>query len=143
LSSAPITRRTLLLAAAGAAMAPVALRVARERGYDRERRRSYRALVEALLVTGALPGSPADAASAGDRLGALYADALPRRRREIDAVLDALAQARLAQRAPAGRVALLREWAAAGGERRAIAARAIALASAAYGPADRPLPVVI
>jgi hypothetical protein len=73
----------------------------------------------------------------------LYADALPRRRQEIDDVLDSLAQAGLADRRPADRIALLRQWAAAGGERRALAARATALAAAAYGPADRALPVVI
>lgn len=138
-----VTRRTLLLAAVAAAAAPPALRILHERGYDRDRRRAYEALVAALLATGALPGGAEGARAAGDRLDALYAGALPRRRREIDAVLDELARARLARRAPQERIALLREWSAAGGERRAVAARAVALGSAAYGPADRALPVVI
>jgi hypothetical protein len=142
-TSPQITRRTLLLAAAAGVVAPTVLRRARQRGYDDDRRRHYEALVEALLGAGALPGTAAEASSAGDRLAALYADSLPRRRREIDAVLDGLAQAKLARLHPPERIALLREWAAAGGERRVLAARATALAAAAYGPSDRPLPVAI
>jgi hypothetical protein len=116
------------------------LRGVRERGYDADRRRAYEALVQALLAHRALPGGGGDA---GDRLAALYRDALPVRRREIDAVLDTLARANLAQKPVPDRLRLLRDWSAAGGERRVVAARALALASAAYGPADRPLTVVI
>jgi hypothetical protein len=142
-SSRAITRRTLLLATAAALAAPPVLRLVQLRGYDRDRRAVYEALVEALLDADALPGTAAGAPAAGDRLAALYAEALPRRRREIDAVLDGLAEAKLAHRSPAERIALLRQWAAAGGERRVLAARATTLAGAAYGPPDRPLPVVI
>ena len=144
LSPPPITRRTLLLGAlaTAAAAAPV-WQFVRERGYDRDRRQAYEALVEALSDVRALPATTADAPAAGDRLEALYADALPRRRREIDAVLDELARAGVAQRSPSERIALLREWAAAGGDRRATAGRALALAAAAYGPADRALTVAI
>ena len=132
-----LTRRSFLGAAAAAVLAGPALHLARERGYDRDRRRTYAGLVEGLIAAGALPdGAPG-------RLADVYADALPRRRREIGGVLDALADARLAQRAPAERVALLREWAAAGGARRALAARAVDLAAGSYGPGDRALPVVI
>ena len=134
-----LTRRSLLAAAGAAALAPPLWRVLQERGYDRDRRRAYEALVAALADHGALPGD----GGAGDRLALLYRESLPRRRREIDAVLDALAEARLADRTPAQRVAVLRGWAAAGGERRALAARALALAGAAYGPAERPLTVAI
>jgi hypothetical protein len=139
----PLTRRTFLLAALAAAAAPSALRFARRRGYDVDRRRAYQALVEGLLAAGALPDPPASAPAAGERLAGLYADALPRRRREMDDVLDELARADLPRRAPADRVALLRDWAAAGGDQRILAARATALAAAAYGPTDRALPVVI
>jgi hypothetical protein len=123
--------------------APGVLRAVQPRGYDRARQRAYEALVEALLEAGKLPGSPHEAARAGDRLAALYREALPRRRAEIDAVLDALADARLAERPRAQRLRTLRRWAVDGGERRATAARALALAGAAFGPTDRPLPVVI
>lgn len=116
------------------------LRSVRERGYDGDRRRAYEALVQALVADGALPGGGGDA---GDRLAALYRDALPGRRREIDSVLDKLARANLARKPVSERLSLLRAWSAAGGERRVVAARALALASAAYGPADRPLTVVI
>src|SRR4051794_26997972 len=133
----PLTRRSLLAAAGAAALAPPLWRSLQERGYDRDRRRAYEALVAALADYGALPGD----AGAGDRLAQLYGESLPRRRREIDDVLDALAHARLDKRAPSDRVALLRMWAAAGGERRALAARALALAGAAYGPTERPLTV--
>ena len=133
-----LTRRSVLAAAGAAALAPPLVWVG-QRGYDRDRRRAYEALVAALTDHGALPAD----GGAGDRLAALYRESLPRRRREIDAVLDALAQARLADKTPPQRVALLREWAAAGGKRRALAARALALAGAAYGPAERPLTVAI
>jgi hypothetical protein len=77
-------------------------------------------------------------------LSVLYGDALPGRRREIDVVLDALSDARFARIDTAARIRVLRRWTAAGGERRALAGRALALAAAAYGPADdRALPVVI
>jgi hypothetical protein len=122
---------------------PGVLHALSQRGYDRERRRAYQALVEALLDAGKLPGVPREATQAGDRLASVYRDALPRRRGEIDAVLDALADARIAEQRPAQRLQTLRRWVAAGGERRALAARAVDLASAAFGPADRPLPVVI
>ena len=134
-----LTRRSLLAAAGAAAIAPPIVRLLGERGYDRDRRRAYEALVEALADHGALPAD----GGAGDRLAAIYRQSLPRRRREIDAVLDALTRARLADQTPAERVALLDDWAAAGGERRALAARALALAGAAYGPAERPLTVAI
>ena len=134
-----LTRRSVLAAAGAAALAPPLVRLLGERGYDRDRRDVYEALVAALADHGALPAD----GGAGDRLAALYRESLPRRRREIDAVLDALAQARLADKTPPQRVALLREWAAAGGKRRALAARALALAGAAYGPAERPLTVAI
>ena len=134
-----LTRRSLLAAAGAVALAPPLWRALEERGYDRDRRRAYEALVAALADHGALPAD----GGAGDRLGELYRASLPRRRREIDAVLDALADAKLADKTPARRIALLREWAAAGGERRALAARALALAGAAYGPAERPLTVAI
>jgi hypothetical protein len=134
-----LTRRSLLAAAGAAALAPPLWRTLQQRGYDNDRRRAYEALVAALADHGALPGD----AGAGDRLADLYRESLPRRRREIDQVLDALAHARLAERTPKERVALLRDWAAAGGERRALAARALALAGAAYGPAERPLTVAV
>ena len=140
---AKLTRRSLLASAALAAAAPPAYRLLRERGYDRERRRAYRALIDALLRAGALPAAANAAPAATDRLGEVYATALPRRRTEIDAVLDALGRAGFADLAPRARLGLLRRWAAAGGERRVVAARALALAGAAFGPADRPLPVVI
>ena len=138
-----ITRRTLLIGAVAAAAAGPALRFTLERGYDRDRRRAYEALVEGLIVAGALPDAPTGAPGAADRLSALYARALPRRRREIDRVLDDLAAAQLHRRTPEVRGAQLRAWAASGGDQRALAARAVALGSAAYGPVDRPLPVVI
>lgn len=134
-----LTRRSLIAAAGAAALAPPLWRPFQERGYDRDRRRAYEALVAALADHGALPGD----AGAGDRLAELYRESLPRRRREIDQVLDALSRARLDKRPPGERVALLKDWAAAGGERRALAARALALAGAAYGPAERPLTVAI
>lgn len=143
MSPPQLTRRTLLLAAVAAAATPPALHLLQERGYDSERRRAYEALVEALLAAGILAGGPDGARAAAGRLNALYGDALPRRRREIDAVLDDLRRAGLAQRTPAERIELLRGWSAAGGERRTVAARAVALASAAFGPADRALTVVI
>lgn len=137
-----MTRRTLLLAGLAAVVAAPAARLLGDRGYDPERRRAYEALVEALLDHGSLPGRASEARAAADRLAELYADALPARRREIDAILDAIG-GNLARRSKAERVALLRDWAAEGGERRALAARATALAGAAFGPADRPLTVVI
>lgn len=140
---AMITRRTLLLGALATAAAGPALGLLRERDGARDRRRSYQALVDALIGAGALPGPPSAASAAADRLTALHAASLPARRREIDAVLDGLDRAQLARLAPPERLALLRGWAAAGGERRVLAARALALAGAAFGPADRPLPVVI
>jgi hypothetical protein len=137
-----LTRRSLLVLAGSAATAPVLLRLVGERGFDGERRVAYEALCEALLVARALPDRTG-ASGAADRLADVYADALPARRREIDLVLDALIAARLAHRHAAERLQVLREWAAAGGERRATAARALDLAGAAFGPADRPLPVVV
>src|SRR5215217_772068 len=94
-----LTRRSLLAAAALAVAAPPFVRELHERGYDRERRRAYEALVDALVDHGALPGG-GGATAPGDRLAELYRDALPRRRREIDAVLDGLASERLAERPP-------------------------------------------
>ena len=143
MSRAKFTRRSLIASAAVAAVAPTAYRLLRESGYDDERRRAYSALIDALLVAGALPAEANAAPAATARLGQAYAAALPRRRAEIDAVLDALARARFADLAPHGRLRLLRRWGASGGERRMTAARALALAGAAFGPADRPLPVVI
>jgi hypothetical protein len=139
-----LSRRRLLLAVAGAALAGPA--VARLAGGDAgaARARVREALVEALLDHGALPGAAADAPAAAERLRAFRAAALPARRRELDAALDALGRAGLPQLSPAARIRLLRRWAREGGERRAVAARALALAAAAYGPDDgHPLPVVI
>jgi hypothetical protein len=137
---ATVTRRTVVLAALAAAVSGGAVDLFRRRGRDVERLRAYEALIQALLDNGALPG----AASPGDGLQALYATALPARRREIDAVLDGLVDARLTRISRHERVAHLRRWAAAGGERRALAAHALALAAAAYGPIDdRAVPVVI
>jgi len=132
-----LTRRSLLAAVGAAALAPPLWRSLQERGYDRDRRRAYEALVTALADHGSLPRD----AGAADRLAEIYRESLPRRRREIEQVLDALSRARVEKRTPAQRVALLRHWAAAGGDHRALAARALALAGAAYGPAERPLTV--
>jgi len=137
-----LTRRSLLAGAAVAVATPPLWGLLRERGYDRERKRAYEALVDALTDHGALPHG-GERTTAGDRLAALYHEALPRRRREIDAVLDGLAQARFAQRTRPDRIATLRRWAHERGDRRALAARALALAGATSGPADRPLPVAI
>ena len=137
-----LTRRSLLGAAATAVAVPSLWGLIRERGYDRDRRRAYESLVDALVEHGALPRG-GGASAPGDRLADLYRDALPRRRREIDGVLDRLASARFADKRPAERIDLLRRWAREGGDRRVLAARSLALAGAAFGPADRPLPVVI
>jgi len=135
-----VTRRTLVLAAVAAAATGPAVNLFWRRGRDGERQRAYEALVEALLDHGALP----DAASPGNGLSDLYACALPARRREIDSVLDGLVDAKLTHIPAHERVAHLRRWAAAGGERRALAAHALALAASAYGPSDdRAVPVVI
>ena len=136
-----LTRRTLVLAALGALSAAPAIGYLGRR--ERNGRDAYQAIVEALIDHGALPDAPAGAASAADRLSALYADALPARRREIDRVFDELAAADVAGMNKRERIALLRDWAAAGGEHRALAAQATALAAAAYGPPDGALPVVI
>jgi len=139
---AHLTRRSLLAGAVAAAAAAPLWNLLRERGYDRERRRAYDALVDALTDHGALPHG-GQRTTAGERLAALYDEALPRRRREIDAVLDGLVQARFAQRTRPDRIATLRRWANEGGDRRVLAARALALAGATSGPADCPLPVAI
>ena len=142
-SSDRLSRRSLLLAAAALVAVPPVLRLGRPERPGPDPLREYQALVEALLLARALPGSPAGARGARDRLAAHRREALPGRRAEIDGVLAGLAGARLANREPRERIAELRRWAAAGGERRVLAARALALAGAAYGPVDRPLPVVI
>jgi len=135
-----VTRRTLVLTAVAAAASGPALNLFWRRGRDVERARAYEALVQALLEQGALP----DAASPEYGLSDLYARALPARRREIDSVLDGLVDAKLTRIPAHERVAHLRRWAAVGGDRRALAVHALALAAAAYGPADdRAVPVVI
>ena len=136
-----LSRRTLVLAALGALSAAPVLGYLGHR--DSGGRDAYEAMVEALLDHGALPDPARGAASAGARLSDLYADALPARRREIDEVLGELSRSGIARMNTRERVAVLRGWAAAGGERRALAARATALAAAAYGPAGGALPVVI
>jgi hypothetical protein len=140
---ANLTRRSLLVASAAAAVALPLARTLQERGYDRERRNAYEALVESLVAAGALPATGGEHGAAGERLTALYREALPARRREIDAVLDGLVDARFPQLPRDRRTEALRRWAAAGGDRRVLAARALALAGAAFGPTDRPLPVAI
>ena len=54
-------------------------------------------------------------------------------------MLDALAAAGVTRLAPRARVRLLRDWAAAGGRRRALAARATALVSASFGALALPV----
>ena len=134
-----LTRRSLLAAGAVAVAAGPLARQLPARGDDRDRRRAYEALVDALAQDGRLPQS----AGASDRLAALYRDALPRRRAEIDEVLDALAAAGIERRPPTDRLRLLRKWADEGAGRRVLAARALALAAASHGPADRPLTVTL
>jgi hypothetical protein len=138
MDSGRLTRRSLL----GAALVAVAVPRNLTRRGDPDRTRAYEALVDALVDHGALPHGGGKT-NAGERLAALYAEALPRRRREIDAVLDGLVQARFARRPRSDRIALLRRWANEGGQRRVLAARALALAGATSGPADRALPVAI
>jgi len=139
LPSTKLTRRSLLAVGALAVAAVPRARQLPARGYDRDRRRAYEALVDALAHDGRMPESP----GAGDRLAALYRGALPRRRAEIDEVLDALAAAGIERRPPTDRLRLLRKWADEGAGRRVLAARALALAAASHGPADRPLTVTL
>src|SRR5829696_1090385 len=122
LPSTKLTRRSLLAVGALAVAAVPRARQLPARGYDRDRRRAYEALVDALAHDGRLPESP----GAGDRLAALYRDALPGRRAEIDEVLDTLAAAGIDRRPPADRLCVLRRWAEEGTERRALATRALA-----------------
>ncbi len=132
-----LSRRALLAAAAGMAVAgPLALeRLASVRAP--ERRRTLSALVEAV------GGSDPDAAAT--RLIADYRTSLPSRRAAIDEIVASLEKAGFVDRPVAERTALLRTW--AGDEHtRAFAARAIALAGTAYGPAGddyRAAPVTI
>src|SRR4051794_18892286 len=118
MSRPTLTRRSLFGALALAVVAPPLVQLVRDRGFDRERRSTYVALIDALAAQGALPG---EARGADARLAAIYTDALPRRRKEIDDVLDELTCAGLAERPPAERLSVLRGWAEAGGERRALA----------------------
>ena len=137
---APVTRRTAVLGALAAALAWPVLGRLSPTGSPRLRQQTYAALVAALVDHGALPA----AAPPRESLASVRSDALPLRQKEIDDVLDALERAGVSRRPPRERIQLLRAWSAAGGERRALAARATALAAAAYGPADdRSLPVVI
>jgi len=137
-----ITRRSLVVGVVGAGIAAPLVGRPGEQGLDHRRRRAFETLVEAVYGRQAVAARHGQS-SAADRLAQVYDAALPARRREIDGVLDELVAARLAHRTTAERRAVISGWAAAGGDRRATAARALALAGAAFGPTDRPLAAVI